>query len=115
MTTAGITAVSKYEFDQPFQRKIAALTLRDNGFATQTDGLVLPEYFENQSDAVLVSIGLAYFRKFKAVPTPVSMVELIKNAIVSKRIRKDMIEEVKTSYKEMFAMDLSDKAFMALS
>jgi replicative DNA helicase len=113
MTTAEIAAVSKYEFDQPFQRKIVALTLRDNGFATQTEGLVLPEYFENQADAALVSIGLDYFKKFKSVPTSISMIELIKKAIQSKRIRKDMIEDVKACYKEMFSMDISDKAFVA--
>jgi len=44
----------KYEFDQSFQAKIATLFARDNKFAPRTNGVIIPEYFENEAAAALV-------------------------------------------------------------
>jgi replicative DNA helicase len=79
--------VEGYEFDDPFQQKIAALTMRDPIFAARTDGLIKPEYFENEFDATLVKIALDHFATYKQVPDLTSWATVIKDAIRAKKVR----------------------------
>jgi replicative DNA helicase len=51
----------KYEFEDEFQTKIAALSIRDSGFNSQVEGLITPDYFENTAEAILVAKSLAFF------------------------------------------------------
>ena len=54
-----------YKFDEDFQAKIAALTVRDTSFVQRTEGLVRPEYFENVADGALVHIVNRYYEKYR--------------------------------------------------
>ncbi len=102
-----------YDFDDEFQRKIAALTLRDTNFAQRTSGLVAPEYFERDADAALVSMALEFFDIYKKAPDRSSIPLLVKSAIADKRIRKDQKEDVVARLKDLLTTDLSDGAFVA--
>lgn len=100
---------SAYEFDQEFQSKIVALTLRDTVFASRTDGLIKPEYLENEADGAIVGVALDFFAKYKKAPDKGSLGVLLKQAIVDKRIRKDLVEEVKERAKIALSTDISDR------
>jgi replicative DNA helicase len=106
------TTAPAYEFDEDFQTKIAALTLRDIIFAQRTDGLVRPEFFTDTSEAVLVDIATGHYRKYRAVPDIATLGVLLKEALVSKRLRSDMVDDVKDAVKRIFRTDVSDRDFV---
>lgn len=60
--------VEKYQFDNFFQTKIAALVMREPLFVQRTDGLIRPEYFESGAEAFIVDAVLTYYRKYKRIP-----------------------------------------------
>lgn len=80
----------RYEFDEAFQAKIAAMVLRDDVFNKRTEGLIKPEYFENDADASLVSLGLDFYRAYKQTPSTVVLAKLFKDAVAKKIIRGDL-------------------------
>lgn len=106
------TETVPFDFDLGFQRKIAALALRNNNFLTQTDGLVKPEYFVEQVDGVIVKMVLDHFKTYKQPPGKTSIPTMIRDAIAKKVVRKDMIEDVKKRVVELFKTDLSDAKFV---
>lgn len=104
-TAAGPT----YEFDDDFQLKIAALTLRDPMFAQRTDGLIAPEYLGNDAQQAMVRLGVDYFARYKKVPDRGIWGTLIKDAVESKRIRKDLVPELRTTIGDILKTDISDR------
>ena len=104
--------VETFDFDGPFQSKIAALALRDPGFLERTDGLIRPEYFENVAEAALVNIGLRYFGKYKRVPDLVTLMNLVKQDVRAKVIRPDMLGEVKQAIKAIASADVGDRDYV---
>lgn len=102
-----------YEFDDAFQIKIAALTLRDLTFAQSTDGLIKPEFFERDADAAIVSVALDFFKTYKKVPDASTVPTLFKRAFEDKKIRKDLRDDVVLRLKEICKADLSDASFVA--
>jgi len=104
---------STFEFDGAFQRKIAALLYRDSNFAQRTDGLIKPEYFEDEVDANLVGVALDYISRFRKAPHPSILATLIKRAIDERRIRKEVIKDVKGRLKDYLRIDISDADFVA--
>ena len=101
-----------YEFDDAFQSKIAAMTVRDVVFNQQTEGLIRPEYFENQAEATLVNLSLEYFEKYKRVPDNVIMTSLIKKGLVNKSIREDMKADIIIAFKKMSVANIADREFV---
>jgi hypothetical protein len=80
----------KYDFDEDFQSKIAALMVRSTTFAQRTDGLIRPEYLSNDGEAKLVALALDYYGKFKRVPADRAIYKrVVKEAIESRRLRKE--------------------------
>jgi replicative DNA helicase len=109
MTTSPST---KFEFDDDFERKVAALLLRDATFNIRTDSLIRPEYFENSARAVLVDMALEYWEKYKSVADIIVLRKLIKDAVADKRIRSDMIKEVAEEFKALIKADVSGRDFV---
>jgi replicative DNA helicase len=111
--TEEATPSGTYEFDDGFQRKIVALTLRDLTFSERTDGLVRPEYFANEIDSLLIHLAGEHIKKYRRAPTSASLGVLIKEALDAKVIRKDLVPEmgkrITTLYKDT---DLSDGEFV---
>lgn len=103
-----------FKFDEHFQAKIAALTIRDTTFMQQVDGLILPEYFENQADACLANIAIRYFKKYKKVPADTAMYgTLIRLDITAKIIKVEMARIVVARLQELWKVDISDRDFIA--
>lgn len=104
--------MSTYEFDEEFQRKVAALCLRDHQFNVRTDGLIAPGYFENAAQATLVDLAQRYYNHYKTVPSKVVLVKLIKDAIRRKAIRADMLDDIKAEIVKIFKTDVSDRDYV---
>src|ERR1700733_12400785 len=88
-------AAPHYDFDAEFQTKIGALTIRDAAFATRTAGLIDPSFFENEADSCIVRAVLDHSKVYKVAPSPASITVILRDAIVSKKIRGDLVPEVK--------------------
>lgn len=101
-----------YEFDQLFQRKIAALYLRDSKFAQKARDLVRPEYFSENAAGVLVRIAQNHQKTYKTIPDFRILPTIIKDEIAARRIRPDMIEPVNKMIKEVMNFDLSNPGFV---
>lgn len=104
--------IARYDFEDEFQEKLAALTLRDVDFNARTDGLVKPDYFTNSALAKLVDIHLGYWEKYRATASTAALLRLVQNAIASGSIPKGMVDDVKLAIKSAITADLSDKEFM---
>jgi len=108
------TAMEEFPFEEKFQTRIAALTMRDSSFARRTQGLVLPEYFESEAQSNLVSLSLEYFKKYKTVPSSTATwIEILKDAKDSKRLRDDTYVDMVREYKSLITSDMSDKEYVA--
>lgn len=101
-----------YDFDDEFQSKVAALSLRDATFNIRTEGLIEPSYFLNESEAHLVALSQQYWDKYKSVPSQVVLVKLIKDAIARKTIRSDQKDDVIDTFKLLRKEDLSDRDYV---
>lgn len=98
-----------YEFDGAFQRKIVSLMLRDTTFAIRTNGLITPDYFENETDAAIAAVALDHFTRYKSAPSKGVIAHVFKNALTNKLIRKDIWEDVRARLKEVLVESLSDR------
>lgn len=104
---------SKYtDWGPDFQRKIVALTMRDTIFAQRTDGLIKPEFFDNEAHATLAAIALDYYATYKKAPDRGSIPLLFKKAVADRKIRKDLIADTRTALGSIFAIDVSDRDFV---
>ncbi len=111
--TGGSDEVSKYDFNEAFQTKIAALQLRDPNFAKRTAGHVRPEHFSNDAEAMLIALSVEFYEKYRRVPSDTAtLAELLKDAIKNKRIRNDMLPAVKTKIKELYKTPIDDRDYV---
>jgi len=107
-----VTAPTTYDFDAAFQRKIAALALRDAAFIRQTEGLVKPEYLEDDAAATLVDIVNTYYSEYRAAPSLAVVAKIVKERIKSKAIRADMGSELAKAIRDLNSEDLSDRDYV---
>jgi len=99
-------------FDGDFQSKIAAFVCRDDQFMRRVSHLIKPEYFENAGEAALVNIAVRHYEKYRSVPDNTTMAHLIRDDVVAKIIRKDMIESVKEARKRILIGELRNREFV---
>lgn len=105
-------ATEGYEFDLDFQTKITALQLRDTVFAARTDGLVQPQYFEQDLDGTIVNLAREYFTKYKKAPDWGVLGVLIKEMVAKGRVRRDLVKDLVPRLNELKAVDISDREFV---
>jgi replicative DNA helicase len=74
--------------------------------------LLRPEFFENVGEAALVNISLRHFDKYRVVPDSASMVLLIKEAVSTKVIHKDVLPTVIEARKGILAAGLQGREFV---
>ena len=101
-----------YEFDDAFQRKVAALAIRDTTFNIRTNGLVDPRYFDNVAQATLVGLVAGYYEKYKTTPSTTVLAKLIKDGVASKKIRSDLTGEIKEELVKILKADVSDRDYV---
>jgi replicative DNA helicase len=111
-TVAPAVAKATYEFDLRFQRKIVALALRDTIFAQRTDGLVQPSYFEGELEEAVVSVALDFYKTYKKAIDRGSLTAVFKDAIDSKRFRRDLVPDLKRFLVESWAMPIADREYV---
>lgn len=102
-----------YDFDAPFQRKIAALFARDTTFALRVKDLVKPDYFTETSVATLVRIVLDHLKVYNCVPDMKILPTILKDEVAAKKVRKDTIKEVVSLVREVMKADLSNPVFVS--
>lgn len=76
-----------YEFDEELQARLLNLMMRDHQFATRTAGLVLPEYFTDESNQALCRMATAHFAAYREpLGFGKTFLFVIKKALAEKRI-----------------------------
>lgn len=104
---------TKFEFDAEFQTCVAALICRDPEFHTRTDGLIKPDYFNDELEAGIAATYIEYFQKYKTVPrTKAAVSEVIKDAIAKRRFRKEVIPDLPAKLKELGGTEVDDREFV---
>ncbi len=91
-----------FEFDQPFQEKIAALFTRDVTFALRVKDLIQPGYFENDAARTLVRLVQGHLEVYKTVPDSKLLPMIIKDGIDKKQIRTDQVPDLKALLQRIF-------------
>ena len=104
--------MASYDFSEAFTDKIVALLLRDSVFAESTNGLIKPEYFDRAATSYLANLSIKYFETYRCTPSAVTVVELLRQAITNKRLRPDLLADVKTKFSELLKSDISDRQFV---
>jgi replicative DNA helicase len=104
----------KFDFDDAFQTKIAALIVRDTQFVQRIDGLIRPEYFGNGTEAAWVSLALRYFAKYKRVPADATVyARLIKDDVAARIIDVPMAGILARCYQDvLLKTDVSDRDYV---
>lgn len=104
---------AKFEFDQDFQTAVLALICRDPEFNARTDGLLKPEYFSSELEAGIASAFIDYFAKYRDVPKEKSVItEVVKGAIVAKRIRRELVPDLPGKLKELSELIITDRPYV---
>lgn len=107
----GATSEARYDFNEAFQSKVAALCIRDTSFLQRTDNLVSPAYFENAAEGALVNLVQRYYLKFKKAPDGVTIAHLLSEDKKAKVIREELMPLVKVKLLELMRSDISDKDY----
>lgn len=102
----------RYDFDEDFQKKILALTFLDRSFTSRTEGLVNPDYFENEADRWLIKLCGDYYKSYRQPPGPGVLSNLIRDAINTKRLPAALARDVLNRFKDLKGVDLSDAAYV---
>lgn len=103
-----------FEFDAPFQRKIASHVLRDEMFMRRASDLVAKEYFEDEGLQWIVGYSVEHYRRFEQVPSGEIVINDIKALKASGRIKSELLDLVLPHLKHMFSpsCDLSNRDYM---
>jgi len=102
----------KYEFDEAYQKKILTLMLRDAQFNQRTEGLILPEYFENAIFGSMVRVLQDYWQKYKRIPSQAILATVMKQARADKVIRDELFTDVITLLKTLLSEKVTDREFV---
>jgi replicative DNA helicase len=102
--------IAKFEFDENFQRKIVNMIWRDEKFAQRTDGLIKPEYFENEIDGALIAVAAAYYAKYRKVPDKGSVALILKEAMASKKMKT--YPGLKARMSQLLSATITDRDFV---
>jgi len=103
---------AQYDFDPGFQRKIASMFLRDTTFALKTKDLIKPEYFTEQAVGALVRLTQEHLKVYKSVPDVRIIPTLLKDEIAKKRVRTDILDDIKVVIREAIRTDLTNPGFV---
>lgn len=104
---------TKFEFDLEFQRKIAALFLRDTTFALQVKDMLQPDFMVNEIDGIIIAIVQKHIKTYRTCPDKSLLRTLVEDARDAKMFRKDRVADVALAIKECYDLDLSNPAYVA--
>ena len=104
---------ASYDFDDEFQMKIGTLAVRDYAFAKKTQGLIEPSHFENSAVATLVNLTQQHWQTYSELPSTIALSQILKDALLSGKIRRDLKDDVVATFRAMIKGDISDRDFVA--
>lgn len=105
---------AKFDFDEDFQDKIAALLVKDVRFARRTQGLVKAQYFDNENIGFLVDCAQDYFHVYGTLPSDVPIfAQVLKDNFTKRKVRNDVRKEIVEAYKQLRKVSLSDPDYIA--
>jgi replicative DNA helicase len=106
--------IPHYEFDADFQKKIAALLVRDTQFGQLTEGLIKPEFFESTALAALVSVVLRYQASYRKAPgDKTTLASVMKDAIRDRLLPAEMARLAISVISDLYTVDVSDREYVA--
>ena len=106
--------LATFDFDQPFQDKIAGVFARDTTFAKRVMDLIEPEYFTEAGTAEFVRICKSHLKQFGNVPDGLVFIHLLKDMIATKKIREDLIVPVKEAFANSLRVSMTNQDFLAM-
>lgn len=105
-------ALEKYDFEEAFQLKVAACVFRNPQFNKRSAGLIKPDYFEKDSEAAIVGACCRYFDKYATTPSIPVLIQLLKDDVTAKIIRKDLFADIKLTIAELVKEDITDADYV---
>jgi KaiC/GvpD/RAD55 family RecA-like ATPase len=72
---------SKYQWDEQFQRHVAALLISDRQFLLQSIDIIKPGYFTNKAHSKICEITFNFFKKYRILPRKDFLVNEIKSQL----------------------------------
>lgn len=109
-----LAVVPHYDFDEVFQQKIVALTVRDTQFAQLTEGLIKPEFFESTAMAAWIAIANRHYAKYRKAPgDKATLASLMKNAIRDKLLPIEVAKLAAAVIERLYETDISDREYVA--
>jgi replicative DNA helicase len=92
-----------YTFDAAFQEKVGSFFLRDDTFCHAVDGLIQPQYFENDTLQQLIWVQREYWDQYRACPSLQTYVQAFKDAQARKQITVADMDEAKRLLGALYA------------
>lgn len=103
--------ITPFEFDEEFQRRVLAFSMRDEPFARRCEGLINPRHFELDTHRVLADIAIDHWHRYKTTPSTIAIAQRIKDRLTDKKISKEQASELVVALKEANAETLDDRDF----
>jgi replicative DNA helicase len=102
----------KFKYDADFQTKILACLLKLTEFNVSTFGIIKPEYFENDAEAIVAKQIIDHFGIYQVKPDATTLVNLIKTGIAKKTIPPKMTAEISAAYRNAYNFDTSNSEYI---
>lgn len=104
--------MSGYTFDDGFQTKVVAMLLRDEPFLVRVDGLIKPEYFEDEARGYLADLALSHYSKYRQAPSQAVLFNELRERKAKKLLSDDLLASVKTILIDVYTKaDLSNRDY----
>lgn len=98
-------STDKFNYGHSFQVKTIACLLTDRAFVQQVSDILLPEFFESESNQWIVEVISKYFQEYNSLPT-LDVFKIKCQDIERDLIRTGVIESLKDAYKFLESDDL---------
>lgn len=89
---------SKYNWDEEFQRHVAAIMIADRQFMLQSLDMVKPSYFTNKAHSKAVSIAIDFFKKYRILPRKDFLVTELKSQLKENKTLPYYLGELNVLY-----------------
>lgn len=99
-------------FDADFHLKLVSLLVRDTTFGEKCDGLVTPDIFEMDADKAIVGLVQKYREKYGKSPSFGVLPSLVKDALLTRSLRKDLLDPIRDRLRTIHSADISDREFV---
>ena len=101
-----------YDFDEAFQKKVIAMSLRDEVFAQRVEKLVQPAFFDEDALGWLADLTNRHFETYRQIPTGTIVINELRKAKAAKLVKDDFVDEIKDVLKYVYGTpDLSNRDY----